>query len=192
MNTLLPMHYCPICGSPIDVKIPEGDNRPRHVCVACGEIHYQNPRNVVGCLLRWEDKILLCRRSIEPRRGYWTLPAGFMENGETAMDGAARESREEACAEAESLRLFAVYSLPAINQVYLMYSGVLKDGYSAAGEESLETRLFLPEELPWDDMAFPVITETLRRLIDDGYPENVYLADLFRREDRSVEIVRHN
>jgi len=115
--------YCSECSHATINKIPEGDNRERHVCSSCDTIHYQNPKNVCGCILEWENKVLLCKRAIEPRYGYWTLPAGFMENNETTMEGAAREAFEEANATAVSLRLFGLYNLPRISQVYLMFQG---------------------------------------------------------------------
>ena len=188
------MEYCPNCAERVSMKIPEGDNRERHVCDSCGEIHYQNPKNVVGCLLEWQGKVLLCKRGIEPRYGYWTLPAGFMENHETVMEGAAREAREEACAESEELSLFGVYNLPRISQVYLMFSGRLKDGYAEAGEETLEVRLFDEKDIPWDDLAFPVVVESLQRFYErkQQRTQDVYLADIRSRPGSRMDIVRHN
>jgi len=169
------IRFCQSCGQPVAQIIPEGDNRLRAVCESCQHIHYENPKNVVGCLLEWHGKVLLCKRSIEPRSGLWTLPAGFMENHETTLDGAAREVREEACAECENLRLFGVYNLPRISQVYFMYFGRLKDGKAAAGEETLEVGLFSQREIPWDELAFPVVTETLTR-----YFEPIFSVDQVR------------
>lgn len=188
------MDYCPNCAERVSMKIPEGDNRERHVCDSCGTIHYQNPKNVVGCLLEWQGKVLLCKRAIEPRYGYWTLPAGFMENNETVMEGAAREAREEACAESEDLSLFGVYNLPRISQVYLMFFGRLKDGFAEAGEETLEVRLFDEKEIPWDDLAFPVVVESLQRYFERKQQRSpdVYLADIRSRPGSRMDIVRHN
>ena len=188
------MDYCSNCGQSVTKKIPQGDNRERYVCTSCDTIHYQNPKNVVGCLLEWHGKILLCKRAIEPRHGYWTLPAGFMENNETTLEGAAREAREEACAEAEELSLFGVYNLPRISQVYLMFYGRLKNGFAEAGEETLEVGLFDEEEIPWDDLAFPVVTESLQRYYERRQQRSteVYLADIHSRPGGRLDIERHN
>jgi len=164
------MNYCSECGATVGQRIPEGDNRLRYVCECCGVIHYQNPKIVAGCIPEWKQKILLCRRAIEPRHGLWTLPAGFMENGETTLNAAERETFEEASAKLTEVQLYAMYSLPHISQVYIMYRGRLVDGYAAAGSESLEVQLFAENEIPWDELAFPVIRKTLE----------VYFAD--RRE----------
>jgi ADP-ribose pyrophosphatase YjhB (NUDIX family) len=153
--------YCSQCGWEIELRVPAGDDRPRHVCGACGTVHYQNPKLVVGCIPEWEDKILLCRRAIEPRYGLWTLPAGFMENGETSQQGAARETLEEARARVEVKELYSLFNLPHINQVYLLFRSRLLDLDFAPGEESLDVRLFSESEIPWSEMAFPVIKETL-------------------------------
>lgn len=157
-----PMNYCSHCGARVIEVIPLGDNRLRHVCPACRAVHYQNPKIVTGCIPEWEDRILLCRRAIEPRYGLWTLPAGFMENGETTREGAARESLEEAHARVEVADLFALFDLPGISQVYMIYRGTLLDLEFRAGEESLDVRLFRVAEIPWTELAFPVVEETLR------------------------------
>lgn len=188
------MEYCSSCGSRVRLEIPEGDNRERHVCESCKTIHYQNPKNVVGCLLEWQGKILLCKRAIEPRHGYWTLPAGFMENHETVMEGAAREAHEEACAVAVGLSLFGVYNLPRISQVYLMFAGRLKDGFAQAGEETLEVGLFDEKDIPWNELAFPVVVESLQRYFErkEQRVEEVYLADILSRPGSRMDIVRHS
>ncbi|MEA3412141.1 MAG: NUDIX hydrolase [Pseudomonadota bacterium] len=155
------MKYCSNCGSEVDVVVPEGDNRPRHVCGDCGTIHYQNPKIVAGCLPEWGDRILLCRRAIEPRYGLWTLPAGFMENGETTLQAATRETGEEANARVALKGLYTMFNLPHINQVYLIFRGALQDLEFGPGEESLDVRLFEEEAIPWEEIAFPVIRETL-------------------------------
>ena len=185
--------FCQRCGSSLKHKVPAGDNRPRAVCESCDFIHYENPKNVVGCLLEWHGKVLLCKRAIEPRHGYWTLPAGFMENEETTLAGAAREVREEACAECENLSLFAVYNLPRISQVYIMFFGRLKDGKAAAGDESLEVKLFSQADIPWDNLAFPVVTETLTRYFERKHDRTreVHYADIFSRPGAPLEIDRH-
>ncbi|MES9973834.1 NUDIX hydrolase [Candidatus Thiodiazotropha sp. LNASS1] len=156
------MKYCSHCGAEVEVRVPEGDNRPRHVCIICSTVHYQNPKIVVGCIPVWEQQILLCRRAIEPRYGLWTVPAGFMENGETSQQGAARETWEEACARVEVEGLYTLFNLPHINQVYLLFRSRLLDLDVAAGEESLEVKLFDEQEIPWEKLAFPVIKESLK------------------------------
>jgi len=149
------------------LRVPAGDHLPRHVCPDCGTIHYQNPKMVVGCIPEWEDKVLLCRRAIEPKHGYWTLPAGFMENGETTLEGAARETWEEAGANIEISGLYTLYNLPHINQVYLMFRARLLDLDFKPGIESLETRLFSEAEIPWDEIAFRTVRATLEQYFDD-------------------------
>lgn len=151
------MKYCSQCGQSVTVKIPEGDNRQRHVCDHCELIHYQNPRIIAGCVPYVEERVLLCKRSIEPRYGLWTLPAGFLENGETVIAGAQRECYEEALAAIEDPKLCGIYDIPEINQVYIFYSGQLLDNRYGAGEESLDAGLFREDEIPWDEIAFPVV-----------------------------------
>ncbi|MGH7233301.1 MAG: NUDIX hydrolase [Nitrospiraceae bacterium] len=161
------MKYCCQCGASVSLKVPAGDLLPRFVCDTCDTIHYQNPKIVVGCLPEWEDQILLCRRAIDPRIGFWTFPAGFMEKGESAEQAAARETLEEAQADVEITSLYGVFSLPHISQVYLVFRGVLRRPAFGAGSESLETQLFLPDKIPWDALAFPVIRHTLTRYVSD-------------------------
>lgn len=163
-----PIHYCPDCGSQrIARRVPPDDNRERHVCDDCGSIHYQNPRNVAGCIVEHDGRLLLCRRAIEPRRGLWTVPAGFMENHETLGQAAARETLEEAMADVCDLALYAVFSLPHISQVYVLFRATSPDGTAQAGPESLEVDWFMEAEIPWDELAFPVIREGLRLYFDD-------------------------
>jgi len=183
------MNFCSRCGRSVIQTVPPGDNRPRFVCNYCGTIHYSNPNNVCGAILTWQDKILLCKRAIEPRYGLWTLPAGFMENGETVIQAAARESVEEANAVASELELFGVFSLPHISQVYMMFQGELHKGKYSPGEETLEANLFGKEEIPWDQLAFPVITHSLKLFIDPAQEGKVHTATAIRRPDRSVEWV---
>jgi ADP-ribose pyrophosphatase YjhB (NUDIX family) len=161
------MNFCSRCGGAIKQEIPQGDNRPRSVCSQCGTIHYVNPRIIAGCLVTAGDRVLLCQRAIEPRRGYWTLPAGFMENGETTEQGAARETLEEACAEVDMHGLYTLFSLPHISQVYLFYRAELKGDAFGAGEESLAVDLFDEAQIPWDALSFPVITATLKHYFAD-------------------------
>ncbi len=145
------------------LRVPDGDTHARHVCDDCGYIHYVNPKIVVGSVVTWhgaddgEIRYLMCRRAIEPRKGFWTLPAGYLENGETTEDGARREAHEEACADIRIDALLAVYSLAHISQVQLMYKATLLSPDIAVGEESLEVALFRKEDIPWDDLAFPSV-----------------------------------
>lgn len=161
------MKFCNNCGAGVALRIPPGDTHVRHVCDACGTIHYQNPKIVAGCLPVWEDKVLLCRRAIEPRCGLWTLPAGFMEKGETTLEAALRETLEEARAKVEIDGLCTLFNLPHIDQVYVLYRGRLLDLDYAPGEETLETRLFGEAEIPWQQIAFRVIQETLKLYFAD-------------------------
>ena len=139
----------------------------RAVCDACGTIHYQNPKMVVGCLATFEDRILICKRAIEPRYGLWTLPAGFMENNESASEGAAREALEEANARIEVSDLYTVYSIPHISQVYMMFRGRLLDPDVSPGVESLEVKLATESEIPWDELAFAMVKRTLEHFVED-------------------------
>ena len=161
------INYCSNCGSPVAIRSPVGDRVPRHMCDACGAIHYRNPRLVVGSLPVWEDKILLCRRAIEPRHGKWTLPAGFMENGETVADAARRETSEEANARIELDDMFTLIAVPHISQVHVVYRARLLDLDFSAGEETLEVRLFGEAEIPWEEIAFRTIAMTLRHYFAD-------------------------
>lgn len=161
------MNYCSQCGAGVSLSIPEGDNLPRYVCDACGEIHYQNPKIVVGCIPEYEQRILFCKRAIEPRLGYWTLPAGFMENAETSAEGAMRETLEEAGARVDIIDMYTMFSLPHINQIYILYRAQLCDLDFSPGIESLEVELFDEQQVPWDEIAFPVITESLKLYFAD-------------------------
>ncbi|MBI5784020.1 MAG: NUDIX hydrolase [Rhodocyclales bacterium] len=161
------MNYCSSCGAAVSLRVPPGDSLPRHVCDACGVVHYRNPRLVVGALPVWDDKVLLCRRAIEPRRGMWTLPAGFMENGETVAEAALRETREEANANIALGEMYTMISVPQINQVHVVYRASLVDLSFSAGEETLEVRLFEEREIPWNEIAFRTIALTLQHYFDD-------------------------
>src|SRR5215472_1628355 len=161
------MKFCSKCGAPVRLLIPAGDNLPRHVCDACGAIHYENPRLVVGCVAEHEGRILLCRRAIEPRRGYWTVPAGFLENGETLEAGAARESWEEAQARVEIGSLVAVVSVVHARQVHIFFRARLPLAEFGVGAESLETELVRAEDVPWPEIAFPSTEYALRRYFED-------------------------
>ncbi len=181
------MKFCSHCGaSALEQRIPEGDTLPRWVCASCGTIHYQNPKIVVGCLPDWQGRVLLCRRAIDPRHGLWTLPAGFLENGETIIAGAARETAEEASARVEVGELYTVISLPQINQVYVMFRARLVDLDFGPGPESLEVRLFEEDAVPWSELAFRTIARTLRLYFLDrklgAFP--VHVSALERRAPR--------
>lgn len=162
------MKFCTSCGDTVILQVPAGDDRERFVCVSCELIHYSNPRVIVGCIPVYEGKVLLCKRAIEPRKNYWTLPAGFMENGETTSQGAARETWEEARARVSNLDLYRVFDVPYISQVYMFYRCDLDDGVFGVGPESLETGLYTEQEIPWDNIAFPAVHDTLREFFADG------------------------
>ena len=161
------MNFCSKCGGSVSEQIPDGDDRLRHVCISCGAIHYDNPRVIVGCIVEHEDKVLLCKRAIKPRANYWTLPAGFMENGETTLQGAARETWEEARARVEAQQLYRLFDVPNISQVYMFYRARLVDGEYGVGPESTEVGLFAENEIPWREIAFPVIYHTLKEFFHD-------------------------
>ncbi len=161
------MKYCSNCGSELSHRIPKEDDRLRFVCDICEIVHYENPKMVVGTIPVWDNSILFCRRAIEPRYGKWTLPAGFLENGETVEEGARRETYEEAGARLGDLTPYAIYNLTFINQVYLIFRGHLINPEFEAGDESLEVCLLREHEVPWDDLAFPVIRKTLHDYFDD-------------------------
>jgi len=159
--------YCSQCGAPIQVRIPDGDNRVRDLCDQCGAIHYQNPRLVVGTVPIWENRILLCRRAIEPRYNTWTLPAGFMEMGETIGQGAERETREEAGAHIRLGPLFSVLDVPHADQVHVFFLAEVQDAHLNPGPESLEARYFDETDIPWDQLSFRTVVTTLRYFLAD-------------------------
>lgn len=161
------MKYCSACGQPVTVQIPEGDHLPRFVCTICKTIHYENPRIIAGCIPEWEDKIVLCRRAIEPRRGFWTIPAGFMENGETIEAGAAREAMEEALARVEIGSLLAVVNVLHAHQVHIMFRARLLDPAIGIGPESLEVRLCGEADIPWPEIAFRSVEFALKEYFAD-------------------------
>lgn len=161
------MKFCSTCGATVQLRVPPGDTRARYVCDACGAIHYENPRMVVGCIPEWEDKVLLCKRAIEPRYGFWTLPAGFMENDETVAQGAMRETFEEANARVQLLPLYTTLSVPQVNQVHIFYRAKLLDLDFSAGAESLEVRLFTEVQIPWADIAFRTVSLSLKYYFKD-------------------------
>src|SRR5215468_11029864 len=173
------MNFCNQCGAPVQLRVPPGDHLPRHVCDACGTIHYQNPRLVVGCVPEYEGKILLCRRGIEPRLGFWTVPAGFMENGETLQQAAARETYEEALARVEIGSLLTVVHVLHAQQVHVFFRAKMTGAEFGPGAESLEATLVRPEDIPWGDIAFPSTIFTLQRYLEDQAAgrENHYFTE---------------
>ena len=159
--------HCKRCGAPVEYRIPTGDNRERATCTACAAVFYENPLNVVGTVPAWDDQVLLCRRNIEPRYGLWTLPAGFLELGETTEAGALRETDEEAGAHIELQGLFTVLNVVRVGQLHLFYRAQLRDTVFAPGPESIEVRLFAEGEVPWDELAFRTVRETLKHYFED-------------------------
>ena len=163
-----PLKHCKSCGSAVTYRLPDdGDTRERAICTACHTVHYENPLNVVGTLPIWKDKILLCKRNIEPRYGKWTLPAGFMELGETVAQGAARETDEEAGAQIELLGLYTLMNVVRVGQVHFFYRAKLLSTTFHPGHETIEARLFSEDEVPWDDIAFRTVRETLKCFFED-------------------------
>ena len=167
LSTREPIRFCRACGSEVSYRIPADDNRERAVCTACGTIHYENPTNVVGTVPVWGDQVLLCKRAIEPRYGLWTLPAGFLELGETTAQGAIRETIEEAGAQIELGALFSVLDVPRVGQVHLFYLATMTSTALDPGSETLEARLFREDEIPWDQIAFRTVRETLQFFFTD-------------------------
>jgi ADP-ribose pyrophosphatase YjhB (NUDIX family) len=162
------MKFCSECAHPISKEVPQGDNRERAVCTQCGTIHYVNPRIIAGCLPTFEGKILLCKRAIEPRKGYWTLPAGFMEEGETLEEGAIRETVEEAGIEVGCEQLLTSISVPHISQVHIFFlSNMQNPTHAQSTSESLEVKLFEVKDIPWKEIAFPTVKKTLKHYLED-------------------------
>jgi len=167
MFTPRSFRHCKVCGGATEYRIPADDNRDRAICTVCGTVHYENPLNVVGTVPVWGEQVLLCRRNIEPRYGYWTLPAGFMELGETTEQGALRETDEEAGARIEMQGLFTLLNVVRVGQLHLYYRARLLDIDFAPGPETIEARLFREDEIPWEDLAFRTVRETLTRYFSD-------------------------
>lgn len=159
--------FCQWCGGPTKHEIPDGEERTRAVCTLCGEIAYQNPKMVVGCLIEHDNKVLLCKRNIQPSYGLWTLPAGYMEIGESAIEGAIRETSEEAGAEVEILSPFAQLDIPLIGQTYIIFLAKMKTPHFSPGPESIECRLFPLDDIPFDSLAFSSMLVTLELYIED-------------------------
>lgn len=174
------MNYCSLCGAEVERRVPPGDTHERWVCQRCDTVHYQNPLVVVGCVVEKDGQILLCKRAIEPRHGYWTVPAGFMELGESLAAGAARETLEEACAEVEIGHLFASIDVVDAGQVHVFFTGKLLGGFGV-GDESLDTQLFAPDEIPWDELAFRSGRFALEKYLEDrGANNGVHIHELRR------------
>ena len=162
------IRHCRQCGAPVARRLPDdGDTKLRAICTACHTVHYENPLNVVGTVPHWGEKVLLCKRNIEPRKGKWTLPAGFMELGESTSEGAARETTEEAGAQFIMEDLFTVMSVARVGQVHLYYRARLTSDVFDPGHETMEARLFSEADIPWDDLAFRTVKETLRSYFAD-------------------------
>jgi ADP-ribose pyrophosphatase YjhB (NUDIX family) len=181
------MKFCGNCGQQTTEQIPLGDHQVRRVCNACGHIHYVNPKVICGALALHEQKVLLCRRAIEPRYGLWTLPAGYMELFETMEQGAARETREEAEAEVHIEQLYCMYNIPRIGQIYVLFKAELIDGQFGAGDETIESRLFSEDEIPWSELAFPSVERTLRHYFADRQKQHfpMHLETLGSRLDQT-------
>ncbi len=184
------MKFCHQCAGSLVLRIPDGDDRPRHCCTECDSILYLNPNNIVGTLPFYEDKVLLCKRAIQPRIGKWTLPAGFMENGESSLNGAIRETTEEAGASVliQEDSLYTLFNLPAINQVYLFFRAELANLNFTAGIESEEVALFSEEEIPWKEIAFPVVKCTLEHYFNDRRTQQfpVRMFDVQHEEEKKI------
>jgi ADP-ribose pyrophosphatase YjhB (NUDIX family) len=182
-GTIYSMNFCSNCGTRVVLKVPEGDLLPRHVCENCGTIHYQNPKLVVGSVPSYEGRILICKRGIEPRRGYWTIPAGFMENDETLEAGAAREAREEALIDVEVGGLLLVANVTHARQVHVFFRSRMRTPEFGVTHESLEVKLVDEKDIPWSDLAFPSTEFALRRFVEDRAAgvERHHVAEMLRR-----------
>ncbi|MCG8379887.1 MAG: NUDIX hydrolase [Proteobacteria bacterium] len=180
------MKYCCYCSAELIYEIPDDDNRYRYICRSCETVHYQNPKIVAGSIPVWEDQILLCKRAIEPRYGYWTLPAGFMELGETSLEAAIRETLEEANAKIEVEDLYAIFNLPYVDQVYMMFKSRLVDLDFSPGEETQEVKLFDEGNIPWNEIAFTTVKQTLKFYFEDRNNGNFrqHTGDIIKKEGK--------
>jgi ADP-ribose pyrophosphatase YjhB (NUDIX family) len=170
------IQHCKSCGAAVSYRVPDdGDTRERAVCPSCHTIHYENPLNVVGTVPVWGDKVLLCKRNIEPRLGKWTLPAGFMELGETLAEGAARETTEEAGAQFEMQDIFSIMNVVRVGQVHFFFRAQLTSDQFDPGHETMEARLFAEDEVPWDEIAFRTVKETLQHYFADAKSQQFQL-----------------
>ncbi len=178
--------FCSNCGAKLKMKIPEEDNRVRAVCDACNTIHYENPKIIVGSVTTYKNQILLCRRAIEPKFGFWTLPAGYMELNESTSEGALRETFEESGANITLTRLFAIHDLPFLNQVHIFFLAEMNSPKLDPGSETLEARLFTVDEIPWSELAFRTVGRTLEFFIEkDRYNKNHVHTSLFTLGEKS-------
>jgi ADP-ribose pyrophosphatase YjhB (NUDIX family) len=182
-GTTQSMNFCSNCGSRLVLKVPQDDFLPRHVCENCGIVHYQNPKIVVGCVPVYEDRILICKRGIEPRLGFWTICAGFMENGETLEEGAAREAREEALVDVEIGSLLVIANVRHAQQVHVFFRGRMRSADFGVTHESLEVKLVTEDEIPWEDVAFPSTEYALRSFLAERRAgvERHHIAEMQRR-----------
>ncbi len=181
------MNFCSDCGSKLEKRIPEGDNLERDCCTQCDAIHYSNPKVIVGTVPVKDNKILLCKRAIQPRYGLWTLPAGFLENGETIEEGAFRETKEETNTEVRMGNLYAIFNIPQINQVYMLYlAEVINENYSST-TESLAVEFFGENDIPWEELAFPFVPTTLKKYFKDSKKgEYLLTTQIIERPPRKV------
>ena len=180
------MNYCSNCGHVLKHEIPKGDNRKRYCCSNCDAIHYQNPNLVVGTLPFKGDRVLLCKRAIDPRYGLWTLPAGFLENGETIQEGAFRETLEETDTKVKIKSLYAIFNIPQISQIYMLYLAEVLDSNFKPTTESLEVQLFKETEIPWDSLAFPFVVSVLKHFYMDRKDGNYFLkTETIKRPTKS-------
>ncbi len=173
------MNYCSDCGGKVELKIPDDDNRERYVCTSCGMVHYQNPNMVVGTIPIWINEkglpcVLLCKRNIEPRLGFWTVPAGFLENGETTAEGAARETLEESCAKAVDLKMYRLLNVPRTNQIHLFFSATLETPHYEITSESSAVAMVAFDDIPWSQLAFPTVYKALKDFVND-WPKQEFL-----------------
>ena len=184
------MNFCSQCGGAIELKVPADDNRERHICIECEMVHYQNPKIVTGCIPEFGNRILICKRAIEPRYGYWTLPAGFMELGETSPQAAIRETMEEANARVEIISLYTLFNLPHVNQVYMMFRARMDEPDFSPGDESLEVMLCDEGEIPWQEIAFTTVKQTMRFYFEDRKAGKfrIHTGDIIKK-DSSYEFL---
>lgn len=182
------MKYCHQCGQKTEHKVPDADNRMRYVCATCNVVHYENPNIVAGTIPVYQGKVLLCRRAIEPRQGFWTLPGGFMENQETTTEAAIRETWEEAEAKVNIDGLYTVINVPQIDQVHMFFRATIIDGKYGVGMESLETSLFDENDIPWNELAFPTVKKTLALFFEERKTEqfSVHVSDIIRYPRKTV------
>lgn len=181
------MKYCSNCAAELGFSIPEGDNLPRYICTECDSIFYQNPKIVAGCLPFFGDKVLLCKRAIEPRKGYWTLPAGYMENGETTEEAAIRETLEETNAKVEVIKLYSLTSIIHVNQVQMLYLASMPEAVFSPTSESSEVQLFREEEIPWDEIAFPTMKSALGLYFKDRVEGEFPLREIRFERNKSTK-----